>query len=175
MSPIAMLQGLQTNSHTYQCIQKMEKSLSLPPVQLASYVGAGLCDRGLPWSTRKENQSEGLDWSVWKYCFNLLPFGEAENVDSSNNQYFIAAWLAVEEVLQFMGGQTMKLRVNSQLSQLTPAEDPTYHTGTFLKCTSAALHQLDEMKDAMELIVFTSLVLEMLVSEDFNLLHLIDC
>ncbi|KAI9334222.1 hypothetical protein DFJ73DRAFT_780704 [Zopfochytrium polystomum] len=32
---------------------------------------------------------------------------------------------------------------------------------TFLKFTSAALHRLDEMKDAMELIVFTSLVLEM--------------
>ncbi|KAI9354629.1 hypothetical protein DFJ73DRAFT_759383 [Zopfochytrium polystomum] len=105
-------------------------------------------------------QSEGLDWSVWKYCFNLLPFGEAENVDSSNNQYFIAAWLAIEEVLQFMGSQTMKLGVNSQLSQFTAAEEPTYHTGTFLKFTSAALHRLDEMKDAMELIVFTSLVLE---------------
>ncbi|KAI9324299.1 hypothetical protein DFJ73DRAFT_768400 [Zopfochytrium polystomum] len=46
----------------------------------------------------------------------------------------------------------MKLGVNSQLSQLTAAEEPTYHTGTFLKFTSASLHRLDEMKEAVELI-----------------------
>ncbi|KAI9356785.1 hypothetical protein DFJ73DRAFT_758519 [Zopfochytrium polystomum] len=50
----------------------------------------------------------------------------------------------------------MKLGVNSQLSQLTAAEEPTYHTGSFLKFTSAALHRLDEMNDSMELIVFLS-------------------